>query len=50
MTGLLYGVSPTDPLSFVAITLLLAAVALVASWLPARRAVLTRPTEALGAE
>jgi hypothetical protein len=50
ITGLLYGVSPTDPLTFVAITLLLTAVALVASWLPARRAVLTKPTEALGAE
>ncbi|HSE66520.1 MAG TPA: ABC transporter permease, partial [Gemmatimonadales bacterium] len=50
MTGLLYGVSPTDPLSFFTITLLLAAVALAASWLPARRAVLTRPTEALGVD
>jgi putative ABC transport system permease protein len=50
MAGLLYGISPTDPLSFVAITLLLAGVALVASWLPARRAVLTRPTEALAVE
>jgi uncharacterized membrane protein YczE len=37
MAGLLYGVSATDPLTFGAITLLLATVALVASWLPARR-------------
>jgi putative ABC transport system permease protein len=50
MTRLLYGVSPTDPLTFVAITVLLGAVALLASWLPARRAVLTRPTAALTAE
>jgi putative ABC transport system permease protein len=50
MTRLLYGVSPTDPLTFVAITVLLGAVALMASWLPARRAVLTRPTAALTAE
>jgi putative ABC transport system permease protein len=36
--SLLYGVSPTDPLTFVVIALLLLAVALVACWIPARRA------------
>jgi putative ABC transport system permease protein len=35
---LLFGVSPTDPLTFAAIPLLLLSVALLASWLPARRA------------
>ena len=50
MTRLLYGVSATDPLTFVGIVLLLAAVAFVASWLPARRAVATDPTMALRAD
>jgi len=38
MKSLLFGVSATDPLTFASIALLLAAVALVASYLPARRA------------
>jgi putative ABC transport system permease protein len=50
MTRLLYGVSATDPVTFGAITVLLAVVALVASWLPARRAVRTDPRAALAAE
>ena len=36
--ALLFGVSPTDPVTFVASALLMLAVALLASWLPARRA------------
>jgi putative ABC transport system permease protein len=50
MTRLLYGVSATDPMTFVAIALLLATVALVANWLPARRAIRTDPTTALRAD
>ena len=38
MAGLLYEVSATDPATYLAVALLLAAVALLASWLPARRA------------
>jgi hypothetical protein len=36
--ALLFGVSPTDPLTFAAIAILLMAVALLACWIPARRA------------
>jgi putative ABC transport system permease protein len=50
MAKLLFGVSATDPLTFASIALLLSGVAFVASWLPARRAVLTDPTSALRIE
>jgi putative ABC transport system permease protein len=50
MTGLLFGVSATDPLTFAAIVLLLGGIALLASWIPARRAVATDPTMALRSE
>jgi predicted permease len=49
LRGLLYGVGPLDPTTFIGVVLLLGAVALVASWLPARRAVRIAPTEALRA-
>ena len=50
MKSLLFGVSPVDPVSFVAIPLVLAVAAAVASYLPARRAAGVDPVEALRAE
>lgn len=47
---LLYGVEPTDPASFAAVTILLLAVALIACWLPTRAAMRVQPAVALRAE
>jgi predicted permease len=50
LAGLLYGVSPADPASFVGIGLLVVAIASVACWMPAQRAVRIDPVAALRAE
>jgi ABC-type lipoprotein release transport system permease subunit len=47
MTSLLYGVRATDPATFIGVALLLTAVALTASWIPARRATRVDPLTAL---
>jgi predicted permease len=47
MSSLLYGVQPTDPITFAAVATLLLAVAFVASYLPASRASRTDPLVAL---
>jgi predicted permease len=50
MRGLLFGVSPVDLLTFVAIPLLLVSVALLASYIPAQRATRVDPTVSLHSE
>jgi ABC-type antimicrobial peptide transport system permease subunit len=47
MSTLLFGVSPTDPATFASVALFLTAVALLASYLPARRAAGIEPVRAL---
>ena len=47
MASQLYGVRPTDPITFVSVAVLLMIVSLVASYLPARRAMRVEPMAAL---
>jgi len=47
MSSMLYGVRPTDVVTFVAVSLLLAGVAILASYVPARRAMKVDPIVAL---
>ncbi len=49
-SSLLYDVTPTDPVTFIGIPVLLVVVALVASYVPARRATKIRPLDAIRGE
>jgi putative ABC transport system permease protein len=50
LTSLLYGVSPTDTTVFLAVPAVVLAIALLAAWLPARRAAKIDPAVTLRAE
>jgi putative ABC transport system permease protein len=47
MSAMLYGISPLDPLTFGGVSLLLSGIALLASYIPSRRAIRVDPMETL---
>jgi ABC-type antimicrobial peptide transport system permease subunit len=47
LTSMLYGISPHDPIAFLSVTAFFLAVASLASYIPARRAMRVDPTVAL---
>jgi putative ABC transport system permease protein len=47
MASFLYGINAHDPLTYLAVTLLISAVTLLACYIPARRATKVDPMEAL---
>jgi ABC-type lipoprotein release transport system permease subunit len=50
MKSLLFGISPADPVTYAAVPMVLVAAAVLASYIPARRAAGVDPVEALRAE
>jgi ABC-type antimicrobial peptide transport system permease subunit len=50
LSGILYGVGPLDPIAFTVAPLVLTIAALIAIWLPARRATQVDPIQALRTE
>jgi ABC-type antimicrobial peptide transport system permease subunit len=46
LSSMLFGVAPTNPLTFVMVTMILVAIALLASYVPARRAMKVDPMAA----
>jgi putative ABC transport system permease protein len=50
MSSILYGVKPSDPLTFIAVAAIVTAAATLATWLPARRAARVDPMTALRQE
>ncbi len=50
LSSMLYGIEPTDPMTFLVVVLLVVLVALVAAWVPASRAARLNPVTALRSE